>query len=80
MLLTIEYSDLNARNISEGNIEIFCDEEGIDFLIKKLTNLKKYGGHEHFKTPSWAGHELTEEKQVENNYIINHLTIYLTPP
>jgi hypothetical protein len=70
-VLTVEY----------GNdvVEINCDEGGLDLLIRKLQMLKKNGGHQHLMTPSWAGDELTENKQGPDNILINHLRIALAP-
>ncbi|URA10251.1 Imm32 family immunity protein [Thermospira aquatica] len=73
MVLTVE---LNRKDES---IEIYCDKEGIKLLKKQLDILEKNGGHVHLMTPSWGGHELTEEKQDENNELINHLRIVLKP-
>ncbi len=73
MLLTVEYNDKNEV------VEIHCDKEGLDSLIEKLESLRKHGGHDHLKTPSWAGSELTEEKQGAENLLINHLYILLWP-
>ncbi|MDT8071089.1 MAG: Imm32 family immunity protein [Terriglobia bacterium] len=70
-MLTVEY----------GNdvVEINCDEPGLDLLIRKLQLLKQHGGHQHLMTPSWAGDELTEEKQGPENILIHHLRIALAP-
>jgi hypothetical protein len=72
MLLTVEYD-------SKGVVEIHCDGEGLDSLIGRLSELKKRGGHDHLKTPTWAGNELTEEKQNASNELINHLEVFVWP-
>ncbi len=73
MLFTVEYH-------KDGIVEIYCDKEGLSLLITRLMRLQKDGkGHEHFMTPSWAGNELTEEKQYPENELINHLCIMLKP-
>jgi len=69
MLLTVEYND--------DVLEMFCDEQGIDLLIEKLNVLKKQGGHDHLMTPSWAGNELTEERQNLKSKLVNQLNIFL---
>jgi len=72
VLLTVEYN-------KDGAVEIHLDKEGLDFLIERLDKLRKHGGHDHLKTPSWAGWELTEEKQGTENELIHHLCIRLWP-
>ncbi len=72
MLLTVEYDN-------KGAVEIYFDREGLAFLIEKLSRLREHGGHDHLMTPSWAGYELTEEKQNPENDLINHLCITLMP-
>jgi translation initiation factor 2 gamma subunit (eIF-2gamma) len=70
MLLTVECT----KNSDE--VEIYCDHEGVELLIKRLLSLRNKPGHEHFMTPSWAGNELTEDKQGgKENILINHLCI-----
>lgn len=70
MLLTTEYN-------KKGFVEIHFDQEGLDLLIGRLESLRQRGkqDHEHLMTPSWAGNELTEEKQGSDNELINHLCL-----
>jgi hypothetical protein len=68
-MLTVE---LNER---EQRVEIFFDEDGLKTLRRSLDLLSSRGGHDHLMTPSWAGTELTEEKQGENTALINHLLL-----
>jgi hypothetical protein len=73
MLLTVE---LNR----EGEcVEIFCDREGFEVLQRALDGLRRKGDHVHLMTPSWAGNELTEDKQIESNELVHHLRITMTP-
>jgi hypothetical protein len=71
MVLTIEY-----QNEAE-ELDIVCDLSGLELFISHLQKLKRDGGHIHLMTPSWAGDELTEEKQSENGVLINHLRVVL---
>jgi hypothetical protein len=72
-MLTVEYNpEIEA-------VEIFCDREGLDLLIDKLTRLRDRGGHTHLMTPAWAGDELTEERYRPGNTLFNHLMIALAP-
>lgn len=74
MLLTVELNIANPPNESEA--AICFDEEGLEFLIKKLIRLKGAHDHEHLKTPGWAGAELTENKQGGDAYtLLNHLRL-----
>lgn len=70
-MLTVEI------NKKDESIEIFCDKEGIELLTKKIRILSEKGGHVHLMTPSWAGNELSEEKQGLENELVNHLRIVL---
>lgn len=73
MTLTIESPP------SKNEIEIFCDPEGLNALIEQLEILKKHKGHVHLMTPSWAGNELTENKQTPESQLIHHVRITLLP-
>ncbi len=81
MVLTVEVEpsekyDSSVLHIDE--VDIFFDEEGLELLEYKLRLLRQGKGpdHEHLMTPSWAGNELTEEKQGESRSIlVNHLRI-----
>ena len=82
MILTVEIGkkEIIEKKIDRIEVEIYCDEKGIDLLIDELIKLKKYGGHTHLMTPSWAGNELTEEKQGgDENILVNHLCIIMKP-
>lgn len=61
-------------------IEIHCDEQGAQDLIlyiQRMLGSTKPQNHEHLSTPTWAGDELTEEKQGENNKLINQVTVHI---
>lgn len=72
-MLTVEI------NKKDESIEIFCDREGLELLTKKISTLSEKGGHVHLMTSSWAGNELSEEKQGSGNELVNHLRIVLKP-
>jgi hypothetical protein len=71
MLLTVEYD-------GEGIVELHLDEEGLDLLVDRLMKLRRHNEpeHDHLMTPSWAGWELTEEKQGAKNQLANQLNIF----
>lgn len=74
MLLTVELK--NSLNTPNPEVAICLDEDGLDFLIAKLSRLKLKQDHTHLMTPSWAGNELTEVKQGGDEYeLIHHLRI-----
>ena len=62
-------------------IEVHFNKKGLQSLIKELQNLfesrNESPGHTHLMTPSWSGHELTEEKQGKKNLLINKVTLRL---
>jgi len=74
MLLTVELKDGNKA--SEAEVAICFDDEGLELLINKLTQLRGKREHDHLMTPSWAGNELTENKGGGENYeLVNHLLL-----
>ena len=74
MLFTVEL-------VKEGVAEVHLDEEGLDLLVERLSKLRKHQepDHDHLMTPSWAGTELTEDKQSADNDLIHMLTVYYHP-
>jgi len=62
-------------------LEIHCDKQGLEDLIyylQKLLNSKSEPPrHDHLMTPSWSGYELSEEKKIADNKLLNKVTIYL---
>jgi len=74
MLLTVELKD--GRDASTAEIAICCDDQGLEFLIKKLSSLRGKKDHLHLMTPAWAGSELSEKKQGGPDYeLVNHLLL-----
>jgi len=71
MLLSVEYQ------ADQEELDIVCDDSGLELLIAKLTKLKQNGGHTHLMTPSWAGDELTEDRHTEKGVLVNHVRIVL---
>src|SRR5690349_12553622 len=67
MILTVEWQ------AEQQELDIVCDDEGLELLLDKLQKLKKGGGHTHLMTPSWAGDELTEGKQTEHGARMNRV-------
>ena len=72
-LLTFELSEGKDQLLIHG------DEQGLRFLIANLERLLAHTkdgrfNHEHLKTTSWGGDELSEEAQ--GGTILNHVEIY----
>ena len=74
MTLTVELKYDKKKTAAE--VAICCDEQGLELLIVKLTHLRSKRDHTHLMTPSWAGNELTEQKQGGTDYeLVNHLRL-----
>ena len=54
---------LSFQIVDSGKaIQVFCDDDGLDMLIAKLTNMKNENlGHIHLRTPS-AGGDILNDK------------------
>jgi hypothetical protein len=75
MLLTVE-----KEKSDQGEVAICFDEEGLEFLIKQLSNLRGKRDHTHLMTPSWSGNELTEGLQGGDRYeLCNSLRLVSLP-
>lgn len=76
MRITVEISSYREPNNERPcEVEIYCDKEGLDYLIKELSKLKKAGDHAHFMTPSWGMDDLNEDKLVAKNDLAHHLKL-----
>jgi len=75
---------LTFEVVSEGDeIEIHADKQGMKDLIyylkRMLDSKSKLPNHDHLMSNSWGGGELTDDKQGEDNILINKVTIRLWP-
>lgn len=70
-------SEILTFELSDDNLQLFVcgNKEGLESLINSIEKVIKYNDHDHLMTPSWAGYELTEERQVENTKLMNKVTI-----
>jgi hypothetical protein len=76
MLATFEITPDGRR------AQIHCDTLGLDEMLRNLTNLfntKRKQSHDHWMTPSWAGHELTEQRKGDGTVLINKVDVYYWP-
>jgi hypothetical protein len=71
-MLTIEWSKEDER------LEIHGDEEGLSHLAQLVQSLanQKEPEHVHLMSEAWGGDTLGNEKQNENNELINHVKIF----
>ncbi|HHQ48324.1 MAG TPA: hypothetical protein ENK19_05510 [Acidobacteria bacterium] len=62
-------NDMMTIEVLEGGdvVEIHADREGAEYLIHVLEGLARNGGHVHLAVPSWAGHELSEERHLSRD-------------
>jgi len=74
MTLTVEAKRREDQPVEE--VAMCFDDDGLITLIDKLQRLRGKRDHSHLMTPSWAGSELTEEKQGGAEYeLVNHLRL-----
>lgn len=65
-------------NVKTEEIEIYFDRSGAELLIRRLKLLLENGpGHDHLKTPGWAGTELSENPVGKENDCIHHVILTL---
>jgi hypothetical protein len=74
-MITVEIKDPEQVAKGASEVEIYCDREGLNELIRKLEALANGETHVHLMSPSWAGHELSEEVVGSKNALIHHLRI-----
>lgn len=62
-------------------LQIHCDLEGLKQMIHTLTRLSERSkpDHDHWMTPSWSGHELTERKKGDGTILINQVDVHYWP-
>lgn len=71
---------VEQQNGDNPEVAICFDAEGLEVLLRKLEHLKCRIDHLHLMTPSWAGHELTEELNGGGQYqLINSLRLVRLP-
>jgi hypothetical protein len=74
-MLTVEVNDPGKLAEGSSEIHIYCDREGLEELKRQLGFLERGATHVHLLSESWAGHELTEERQGGNTVLVHHLRI-----
>lgn len=59
-----------------NELDVHCDDAGLEKLLSILSQLKGKMKHEHLMTPSWGGSELSEALQAEDSQLLNKVTIH----
>lgn len=76
MKITVEIGGFQEPvRVNPSVVEIYCDKEGLDYLIKSLIKLKNSGDHSHFMTPAWGMYDLSEDKVRSENDLAHHLRV-----
>ncbi|HAC88553.1 MAG: methylhydantoinase [Marinobacter sp.] len=57
-------------------LDVHCDDNGLEKLLSVLSQLRGKVQHEHLMTPGWGGNELSEEPQSENSELLNKVTVH----
>lgn len=57
-------------------LDIHCDDFGLDNLLSILSGLKGKVKHEHLMTPGWGGNGLSEDAQSKGSKVLNKVTIH----
>ena len=77
-LLTVKYEKTKTGS---GLVEVHSDEDGAELLIKRFSRFVERAkrDYDHFMTPSWAGHELTEKRLNPQAELINKMDLRFWP-
>jgi hypothetical protein len=74
-MLTVEICFNNDKTLSK-EVEIYFDEEGLDYLLDRLLRLKeKKTDHYNLMTAEWGEGELSSNKQRRSNQLANHVRL-----
>ena len=78
-MITVEIKSEKNVDLSNAQVEIYCDSDGLALLLKQISYLQSGSSHVHLMTPAWAGSELDEKKNGKETELINHLKIIMLP-
>lgn len=80
-MLTVEIKDAAEARDGRSEVEIYCDRDGFDTLMKCFKQIENGESHVHLMSPSWAGNELSEEPQGKDSstVLVHHLCIISRP-
>lgn len=81
MNISVEIKDgkqLERIRTEGGEVEIYLDDEGLDFLLSQLSFLKdRRTDHVHLMTSAWGGGELSDELRNAAGVLVHHLRVLL---
>lgn len=81
MHISVEIKDgkqLDRIRIEGGEVEIYLDQGGLDFLLSQLSFLKdKRTDHVHLMSSVWGGGELSDAVQNEGGLSVHHLKVLM---
>jgi len=66
---------ISVEIVDGETVEINANEQGLEFLINALTQLKKNGDHVHMMTEAWGMSELAEMPRHDDSKLVHHLEI-----
>jgi len=64
---------ISVEIVDDEKVEINANEQGLEYLINALTQLKKNGDHVHMMTEAWGMWELAEKTRHDDSKLIHHL-------
>lgn len=77
MKISVEIKPDPKKEKDPCEVEIFLDQEGLDYFIREVQRLRQPGDHFHMMTPSWGMDDLSEERQINESILAHHLKITL---
>lgn len=77
MKISVEMKPDPKKQTDPCEVEIFLDQEGLDYFLREVQRLRRPGDHFHMMTPSWGMDDLSEERQINESILAHHLKITL---
>lgn len=72
----ISFEIVPEKNSNPYQVELFVDEEGLDYLLSQLMLLKSVkNDHTHLFAEEWGGYELRSKVWREGNCAVRHVKI-----
>ncbi len=66
---------ISVEIVDDEKVEINANEQGLEYLINALTQLKKNGDHVHMMTEAWGMWQLNEQTSHTDSKLVQHLEI-----
>ena len=77
-MISVQIRKGSARNLSEVEVEIYIDEDGLSNLTNQLKFLSSPNEHVHFMSESWGVGTLSEQIFADDDKdvsLVHHLRI-----